>query len=196
MERKLNKFVEEFQDGKHEGSVITVTTVDSLAADERETWRLIRKELETIGISVVAFDANRPFIMDWFQTAIQSGAFEEQGMDSDHESLYSSNISETTPGPLSNHGFPKPDHLPERPLISHVNAQDQASDVPETSERDIYHRQRVRKFQNEALGDSTQASTALVSTRNTFNTTVPNSGRIPRNVPPTHQKPHGTSPWL
>jgi hypothetical protein len=78
VERQLNKFMQEFQDGKHEPSVITTQTVESLSMDEKQTWRAIRKELEDIGISVAAFDANKDFIMEWFKTAISTGAFEEQ----------------------------------------------------------------------------------------------------------------------
>jgi len=55
-------------------------TVQSLAQDERDAWRTIRKELEDIGISVAAFDANKDFIMEWFQRALLDGAFEEQAI--------------------------------------------------------------------------------------------------------------------
>ena len=78
VERKLNKLVQEFQGGKHEGSVLTVATVESLTLDDKQLWRTIRKELENIGISVAAFDNNKDFILSWFQTAIEEGAFDEQ----------------------------------------------------------------------------------------------------------------------
>jgi hypothetical protein len=73
--------LQDFQDGKCEGSAVTTQTVNSLSTDEKETWRIIRKELEGIGITVAAFDANRDFIMGWFKTAIASGAFEEQTLE-------------------------------------------------------------------------------------------------------------------
>ena len=79
VETKLDKFIDEFRQGKKEGSVISLQTVDSLSADDRAVWRTIRKELEEIGISVAAFDANRDFIFDWFVRAVETGAFEEQG---------------------------------------------------------------------------------------------------------------------
>lgn len=88
VERKLNKLIQEFQDGKHEGSVLSFATVESLAPGEKEIWRAIRKELNDIGISVSAFDANKVFIMAWFLDAIQSGAFEEQNLASDDQSLH------------------------------------------------------------------------------------------------------------
>jgi hypothetical protein len=56
---------------------MSVATVESLSLDEKQ-WRAIRKELEDIGISVAAFDANKAFIMEWFQHALDSGAFDEQ----------------------------------------------------------------------------------------------------------------------
>jgi len=70
--------IQEFKNGKREGSVISAVTVESLSSDEKDMWRSIRKELEDIGISVAAFDANKGFIMQWFREAITSGAFEEQ----------------------------------------------------------------------------------------------------------------------
>lgn len=90
VETKLDKFIEEFRQGKMEGSIVSLQTVDSLSADDRAVWRTIRKELEEIGISVAAFDANRNFIFDWFARAVETGAFEEQDEHGiDEESNYS-----------------------------------------------------------------------------------------------------------
>lgn len=46
--------------------------------DDQNTWRLIRKELEEIGITVAAFEANKDYIIDWFAEAVAGGAFTEQ----------------------------------------------------------------------------------------------------------------------
>ncbi len=81
VETKLDKFIEEFRQGKREPSVSSLQTVDSLSADDRAVWRTIRKELEEIGISVAAFEANRDFIFDWFVRAVETGAFEEHNGD-------------------------------------------------------------------------------------------------------------------
>lgn len=90
VETKLDKFIEEFRQGKREGSIVSLQTVDSLSADDRAVWRTIRKELEEVGISVAAFDANRNFIFDWFARAVEMGAFEEQDEHGiDEESNYS-----------------------------------------------------------------------------------------------------------
>ena len=90
VETKLDKFIEDFRQGKKETSIVSLQTVDSLSADDRAVWRTIRKELEEIGISVAAFDANRNFILDWFVRAVEAGAFKEQNAHStDDESQYS-----------------------------------------------------------------------------------------------------------
>jgi hypothetical protein len=78
VEKRLNSFLREFQEGRREGSVVTTQTADSLSSHSKETWRAIRKELEEIGITVAAFDLNRDFIIEWFKRAIATGAFEEQ----------------------------------------------------------------------------------------------------------------------
>lgn len=52
--------------------------MDSLNTEDRVSWRTIRKELEEIGISVAAFEANWDFIMSWLSHAIKTGAFQEQ----------------------------------------------------------------------------------------------------------------------
>lgn len=89
-----------FQDGKLEGSVLTVATVESLTVYDKQMWRAIRKELEEIGISVAAFDANKEFITNWFESAIKTGAFEEQSLPGDSNSVRSGNDS---PKILSHH---------------------------------------------------------------------------------------------
>ena len=89
VETKLDKFIDGFRQGKKETSILSLQTVDSLTADDRAVWRTIRKELEEIGISVAAFDANRKFIFEWFLRAAEAGAFEEPNAhSSDDESQW------------------------------------------------------------------------------------------------------------
>ena len=52
-------------------------TVNSLSAEEKQTWRMIRKELEDVGVTVAVFEANKDFIVDWFVKAVTTGAFTE-----------------------------------------------------------------------------------------------------------------------
>ena len=85
VENKLDKLMEEFRQGKREGSAISLQTADSLSADDRVVWRAIRKDFEEIGITLAAFEANREFIFNWFNRAVESGAFEEQNGHGAHE---------------------------------------------------------------------------------------------------------------
>jgi hypothetical protein len=78
VERKLNKLAKEFRDGRRQGSVISTQTVGSLSNDDTQAWDAIRKELEDIGITVDAFNANKEFIFEWFENAKTIGAFEEE----------------------------------------------------------------------------------------------------------------------
>jgi len=68
--------LQEIRDGHRQHSVISTQTTDSLC--NKEVWHIIRKELEDIGITVTAFDANKDFIFEWFANTAASGAFEEQ----------------------------------------------------------------------------------------------------------------------
>ena len=78
VEQKLDKFINDIQQGNRAPSVISLQTADELNPDDEETWRTIRKELEDIGISVAAFDANKDFIFQWISDALNTGAFQEK----------------------------------------------------------------------------------------------------------------------
>ena len=71
-------FLQGVQEGKHKSSIISNQTLDSLSTGDGKAWRALRKELEDIGISIAAFDANKHFIVSWFRTAITTGAFAKQ----------------------------------------------------------------------------------------------------------------------
>jgi len=81
VEKKLNQFSQECREGKREASIISTQTSDTLSMNDKQLWRTIRKELEDIGITVAAFDANKYFIFEWFTNAIANGAFEERTFD-------------------------------------------------------------------------------------------------------------------
>jgi hypothetical protein len=76
--KKLDDYLREIREGKREGSVISAQTTDSLCTNDKQVWHTIRKELEDIGITDSAFDANKDFISEWFLNTIRSGAFEER----------------------------------------------------------------------------------------------------------------------
>lgn len=77
MQKKLELFLDDFRDGKHKSSIVS-TRKYSLYKDGRQAWRAIREELQDFGISIAAFDVNKDFIVNWFNTAISTGAFEDE----------------------------------------------------------------------------------------------------------------------
>lgn len=79
--------LQESRRGKHEGSISSTQTIDSLSTNDRKAWRAIRKELQDMGISITAFEANQDFIMNWFKAAISAGAFDEQAVGESAKSL-------------------------------------------------------------------------------------------------------------
>jgi ankyrin repeat protein len=86
-------------------------------------WRAIRKELDDIGISVAAFDANKSFIFEWFQNAISNGTFDEQttndNMDSDETGDLSRPSSSNLDGIIdSNSDYVQPDDRPGKPITT------------------------------------------------------------------------------
>ncbi|KAI4268061.1 MAG: hypothetical protein L6R38_007971 [Xanthoria sp. 2 TBL-2021] len=79
-QQKLEKYLREVQLGRREGSIMSVQPVDSLSKEDRAAWRAIRKELESIGITAEAYEANHDFIRDWLTRALDAGALDEQAI--------------------------------------------------------------------------------------------------------------------
>ncbi|KAI4257966.1 MAG: hypothetical protein L6R42_005361 [Xanthoria sp. 1 TBL-2021] len=79
-QQKLERYLREVQLGRREGSIMSVQTVDSLSKEDRAAWRAIRKELESIGITAEAYEANHDFIRDWLTRALDAGALDEQAI--------------------------------------------------------------------------------------------------------------------
>ncbi|KAI9678774.1 MAG: hypothetical protein M1817_005831 [Caeruleum heppii] len=72
------------QESRHDGrpaSTVSVKSLESLSPDDKQTWRAIRKDLEDIGISVAAFDANKDFIIRWLTRAFVDGEIEEEKLE-------------------------------------------------------------------------------------------------------------------
>ncbi|KAH0555629.1 hypothetical protein GP486_006427 [Trichoglossum hirsutum] len=70
---KLNTFIDEVRTGKREGSVVTNRTTSSLSAGEKEAWRQLRKELESVGITPALFNQHRELIIERLLKAISDG---------------------------------------------------------------------------------------------------------------------------
>ena len=66
----LKTFLDELQAGKRDGSVISAQTTGSLSADDKEAWRQLRKELESVGITPALFTQHQTFIVDTLCKAI------------------------------------------------------------------------------------------------------------------------------
>jgi len=106
IERLLRKFLDEVSTGKREGSVVSTQTVGSLSADQKEVWRQLRKELESVGITPVLFEQHRTVIIASLQKAIR-----EEGLAGDipdtYDSCHSSDLGQedletsSTPGATS-----------------------------------------------------------------------------------------------
>ena len=88
VEQKLDKLINDIQQGRRAPSVVSLQTVDSLDPDDKEAWRTIRKELEDIGITVAAFNANKDFIFEKICKAVDTGEFQERAVSSPLGSMY------------------------------------------------------------------------------------------------------------
>ena len=87
LEKKLNLLITEVRAGRREGSIVSVQTIDTVARNNQETWDVLRRELEDIGISPGVISEKRQFIIAWFQEAVAAGKLEEDTPSNDDESL-------------------------------------------------------------------------------------------------------------
>ena len=79
IERKLECLLAEMKAGKRDGSIVSANTIESLSADDKAAWKQLRSGLEDYGITTSMFLQHRTFIVAWFQKAIKTGAFQEDG---------------------------------------------------------------------------------------------------------------------
>ena len=56
-----------------EDSIESFETADSLNRSEISAWNEARREFESVGITIAAYEANREFILGWFRGALESG---------------------------------------------------------------------------------------------------------------------------
>jgi hypothetical protein len=81
MEKRLNKWVQEFRAGLRESSVMSDSSGLAETIDSDNVWGQLREELEDIGISESVLKENQRFITDWLKRAIKSGMLEEENPD-------------------------------------------------------------------------------------------------------------------
>lgn len=70
-ERLLRNFINEIRAGKRESSVMSSVSTGSLSTDEKEEWRQLRRELQSIGITPEIFAHNREYILDTLRALSQ-----------------------------------------------------------------------------------------------------------------------------
>ncbi|KAK2805129.1 hypothetical protein FQN50_006374 [Emmonsiellopsis sp. PD_5] len=99
VQKKLDRYLSRRRSKRE--SFLSEETIDSLPLDEKVTWRMIRKELEDIGITVAAFDANKEFILNWFAEAVEAGDFQPNELDADPRDRSFQDVDEAEPGTAS-----------------------------------------------------------------------------------------------
>ncbi|KAJ5813971.1 uncharacterized protein N7503_000721 [Penicillium pulvis] len=70
-DRLLRNFINEIRAGKRESSVMSSVSTGSLSTDEKEEWRQLRRELQSIGITPEIFAHNREYILDTLRALSQ-----------------------------------------------------------------------------------------------------------------------------
>ena len=69
----MSRFISEVRAGKREGSIVSAASLDSVARNDRQTWKILRRELEDVGVSAATIKENQEFIVAWFQKAVAAG---------------------------------------------------------------------------------------------------------------------------
>ncbi|MCJ1386116.1 hypothetical protein MMC17_009241 [Xylographa soralifera] len=72
IKKHIRRVLQEYRDEKREGSMFSSISADSLSANERTQWRIIRKELEGRGLTLAVIDKNRELIVNCLANALGS----------------------------------------------------------------------------------------------------------------------------
>ena len=97
VEKKLNQLLFEIRTGKREASVVSVQSVESLSASDKDAWRQLRKDLKDVGITPSLFLQHRSFIVSWFQNILELGGLDETAVDSFDDARTRDSSRKTTP---------------------------------------------------------------------------------------------------
>lgn len=73
----LETFIGEIRSGKRESAAMSCVSSGSLTMDEKEVWRMLRKELQTIGITPDIFTQHRGLILSTLQDFLTQGEIED-----------------------------------------------------------------------------------------------------------------------
>lgn len=117
----LKTLVSERRDGKHNSPALSIISNGSLAPDEKEQWRQLRKELQGVGITPEIFSLNREYILEYL------GSFSQSESDTvDHLEIIEEDVA--VPDELLEH-----DHGTDRnPFFRDDNAMARRVDPPLT----------------------------------------------------------------
>jgi hypothetical protein len=73
----LETFIGEIRSGKRESAAMSCVSTGSLTVDEKEAWRMLRKELQNIGITPDLFTQHRRLILKTLEGFITQGEIED-----------------------------------------------------------------------------------------------------------------------
>lgn len=81
IETLLRGLVEDIKSGRHEGSTISVHTIQSVQDGDEDAWNEIRTELEDSGITEDEINENKQFITEYIIRTIQDSRAELGSID-------------------------------------------------------------------------------------------------------------------
>ncbi|KAI4265983.1 MAG: hypothetical protein L6R38_009035 [Xanthoria sp. 2 TBL-2021] len=81
LEKALRKYITQVKDGEYASSIISSISSSSTASTiSQKNWRLIQKELESVGITAAQFTANREKVLNILSDAFQEDAAEDSSI--------------------------------------------------------------------------------------------------------------------
>ena len=76
IQKHIRNVIKQLQEKKHEGSILSGLSADSLTSDERTQWRIIRKEFENSGLTLSVLESNRELILECLTAALGSAVIQ------------------------------------------------------------------------------------------------------------------------
>ncbi|OQD80373.1 hypothetical protein PENANT_c036G02396 [Penicillium antarcticum] len=101
IQRILEGIFEEIRSGKRDGSAVSSFMGDTVAMTEKEKWREIRKELQTVGITSEMFSRHIEFIKGTIATAVHEGALGDSALGNIYTELQHNSDSKPFPASAS-----------------------------------------------------------------------------------------------
>lgn len=73
----LETFIGEIRSGKRESAAMSFVSSGSLTVDEKEAWRMLRKEVQNIGVTPDLFTQHRRLIFRTLEDFLTQGEIED-----------------------------------------------------------------------------------------------------------------------